>query len=240
MAQNSGNSGNSNRRGYRQDEDQYDNENQNSGNSGRGRQGGSNGYFRGSQGNQNYGQAGGFSGGIINYIDQTIEKLQDAKEALIGGGSFGGGYSDYGKSGGRSQNMTGYNGGRDHGLRNEDGSVDQRQFNEGRQNFSGGSDDESDDRTLAGREHDADDYGPDEIQEMIEGITDEDLNENGSVDKRSKVGRVLNSAGMLDDEGFIIRQQGRNSGGRSGGRSSGGNSGNRSTSSGRSGGRSSR
>lgn len=166
---------------------------------------------------------GNYNGNFIYSLKQEIRetemKLDRLHEMLdmYGGGTIGNrdfsmsgrsnrGYGDRnfnndgGRNRGNSQPIRSSQ--RDHGLRNEDGSVDERQFNPGRRNFSGGSNDINDDRTEAGRvAHDAEDFSQDELYDFLNNPDQNDLNEDGSFDRRTKVGRALYAAGLIDDNG---------------------------------------
>lgn len=175
--------------------------------------------------NRNSNFSGGDGGNFVQELNREImnterkldmlQQIKDTYDGSFGNRNFssGGRSSGYGDSNsnrgnstirGNSRNGNMNSGGRDHGLRNEDGSVDQRQFNSGRQNFSGGSNDETDDRTIAGRSHDDEDFTQDQLYEALDNPDQNDLNEDGSFDRRTKIGRALYAAGMIDDNGFPI------------------------------------
>lgn len=78
--------------------------------------------------------------------------------------------------------------------------------NRGRQNFAD-SNDSSDGRTMAGRQQDAQDFTPQDLNRFLR---EGDRGEDGSYDLRTKEGRALQAAGWVDDEGFAIKGVGRN------------------------------
>lgn len=170
---------------------------------------------------------------------ELLQELQDIEESERGNSDF----SNFNNRGGNrnNQNITDRNsnrgygnrntasgntnsrqfGGRnkmsgdDHGLRNMDGTVDERQFNSGRRNFAD-SNDTSDDRTEAGRvAHDAEEFTQDQLIQMLNNPENTWLNEDGTFDRRTKPGRALYAAGMIDDDGnpdpqYINQGRGRN------------------------------
>jgi hypothetical protein len=78
--------------------------------------------------------------------------------------------------------------------------------NRGRQNFAD-SNDASDGRTMAGRQQDAQDFTPQDLNRFLR---DGDRGEDGSYDLRTKEGRALQAAGWVDDDGYAIKGAGRN------------------------------
>jgi hypothetical protein len=79
--------------------------------------------------------------------------------------------------------------------------------NRGRQNFAA-SNDENDDRTLAGRQaHDAEEFTQEQLMQFLKNPDPNDLNDDQSFDRRTKVGRALHAAGMIDDDGFPIESR---------------------------------
>jgi hypothetical protein len=96
-------------------------------------------------------------------------------------------------------------------------NTSSRRGNQGRANYAD-SNDETDGRTMAGRQNDADEYTEQELQQFLRSAQRSEV--DGSIDLRTTEGRALQAAGYIDDEGFEINDQSSSSRGRSSSRSS--------------------
>lgn len=152
----------------------------------------------------------GFINSLYNEIQETeqrLEILNQVRETYEGGMTNGGGNN----GGGTQSRNRGNQGGSNRGSNssNRGGNSGGRQSsnnrgNQGRANFSGGPNDASDGRTTAGRQQDDQDFTQDQLMEFIQNPDQNDLNEDNSFDLRTKVGRALQAAGLIDDDGFPI------------------------------------
>lgn len=81
----------------------------------------------------------------------------------------------------------------------------------GNQGFSGhgrgSTDDQIDGRTTAGRQQEAEEYSPQDLNEFLK--TGARSTVDGSYDLRTTEGRALEAAGWVDQEGFPIQGRGR-------------------------------
>lgn len=76
--------------------------------------------------------------------------------------------------------------------------------NQGRANFAD-SNDETDGRTRAGRDQDDEEFSDRELRGFLRNKPQEAMKEDGEAfDLRTKIGRALEAAGLVDDEGFPI------------------------------------
>lgn len=75
------------------------------------------------------------------------------------------------------------------------------------------SDNPDDLRTRAGREqHDADEFSERDLREFMRNADPDYTNQDGTFDRRTKIGRALFAAGMIDEEGFPVEGRGGNRG----------------------------
>ena len=136
----------------------------------------------------------------LQYHENQINILEEmrnlAEQYEQGEGDFTEEFSSSGRGG---SNRGGRN------LNNDDDSSTARgnRGTQGRRNFADSNDSE-DGRTLAGRQNDDDEFSDRELRGFLRNPPMEATNEDGSFDKRTKIGRALEAAGMIDDEGFPV------------------------------------
>lgn len=144
----------------------------------------------------------------LEFLDNAIQEYEQIEQEEHGMNQQGrnqGNQNNRGNQGNRSSM-----GNSSSSSSNRGSSGQQGNSNRGRQNFAD-SNDGTDDRTIAGRQDDDQEFSQQELMEFLRNPSPDMLSKNDDqkYDLRTKEGRALQAAGLVDDDGYAVQTTGR-------------------------------